>query len=128
MGKVLRVAPRARRCDARTSPPGGRPTRRATRCCGLHFVLTPGRRSPFRYAVQLEELIEELFSESATLYDEYGVPLQDWLREVNRHLRAHRLLAAGQTLRPVEKMITQACLSQRDEQERQFQTTALFDV
>ena len=47
-----------------------------------------------------------------------GVPLQDGLREVNRHLRAHRLLAAGQTLRPVEKMITQACLAPRDGQER----------
>jgi len=75
------------------------------------------------YAAQLEELSEELFSESASLYDEFGVQLQDGLREVNRHLRAHRLLAAGQTLRPVEKMITQACLSQRDGQERSWLTT-----
>ena len=37
---------------------------------------------------------------------------------MNRHLKAHRLLAAGQTLRPVEKMITQACLAPRDGQER----------
>lgn len=116
----------------------------------LHFL-------PFafaRYAQQLEELSEELYSESASLYDEFGVQLQDGLREVhrhrhhiptshhllhhlllhpsarpslllhppapppqvNRHLRAHRLLAAGQTLRPVEKMITQACLAPRDGQ------------
>ena len=105
------------------------------------------------YAAQLEELSDELFSESASLYDEFGaplhtltlpptlpltlalaltlplaptltltlagVPLQDGLREVNRHLRAHRLLAAGQTLRPVEKMITQACLAPRDGQVRE---------
>ena len=51
------------------------------------------------------------------------MPLQDGLREVNRHLRAHRLLAAGQTLRPVEKMITQACLAPRDGQEREWLTT-----
>ena len=109
------------------------------------------------YAAQLEELSDELFSESASLYDEFGVPLhtltlpptlpltlalaltlplaptltltlagvplQDGLREVNRHLRAHRLLAAGQTLRPVEKMITQACLAPRDGQEREWLTT-----
>jgi hypothetical protein len=28
-----------------------------------------------RYAAQLEELSEELFSESASLYDEFGGPL-----------------------------------------------------
>ena len=55
---------------------------------------------------------------TATFLSLAGVPLQDGLREVNRHLRAHRLLAAGQTLRPVEKMITQACLAPRDGQER----------
>ena len=57
-----------------------------------------------------------------------GVPLQDGLREVNRHLRAHRLLAAGQTLRPVEKMITQACLAPRDGQERNPRSHRMYTM
>ena len=64
-----------------------------------------------RYAEQLEELSDELYAESASLYEEFGVPLQEGLRAVNRHLRAHRLIAAAATLRPVEKMITQARLA-----------------
>ena len=60
---------------------------------------------------------------SATLYAEYGVALQDGLKEISRHLRAARLLACGQVLRPVEKLITKACLSPRDEGEREWLTT-----
>jgi hypothetical protein len=48
------------------------------------------------YAQQLEELMEELFSESASLYAEHGVALGDGIREMVRHLRARRVVAAGQ--------------------------------
>jgi hypothetical protein len=75
------------------------------------------------YASQLDELSEELFSESATLYAEHGVALQDGLREVSRHLRAMRLLACGQVLRPLERILTKAVGAPRDEQEREWLTT-----
>ena len=58
------------------------------------------------YAAQLDELSEDLFAESATLYAEHGVALQDGLKEISRLLRATRLLACAQVLRPVEKLIT----------------------
>ena len=48
------------------------------------------------FATQLEELMEELFSESATLYAEHGVELGEGIREMVRHVRARRLVAAGQ--------------------------------
>lgn len=48
------------------------------------------------YAQQLEELMEELFSESASLYAEHGVALGDGIKEMVRHLRARRVVAAGQ--------------------------------
>ncbi len=78
------------------------------------------------YAEQIDELSEELFSESASLYAECGVALLDGLRELARHVRARRLLAAAQVLRGVEKQITKAVAmgSQRDEQERAWLTTA----
>jgi len=50
------------------------------------------------YAAQLDELSEDLFAESATLYAEHGVALQDGLKEMSRHLRANRILACGQVL------------------------------
>jgi len=75
------------------------------------------------FATQLEELMEELFSESATLYAEHGVELGEGIREMVRHVRARRLVAAGQVLKPIEKLVTRACLSQRDPQERQWLTT-----
>jgi len=50
------------------------------------------------YAAQLDELSEDLFAESATLYAEHGVALQDGLKEMSRHLRAYRILACGQVL------------------------------
>ena len=75
------------------------------------------------YAAQLDELSDDLFAESATLYAEYGTELQDGLKEISRHLRATRYLACGQVLRPVEKLMTKACLSPRDEGEREWLTT-----
>ena len=75
------------------------------------------------YAKQLDELSDDLFAESATLYSEFGVALQDGLREVSRHLRSSRLLACGQVLRPVEKLLTQACLAPRDDGEREWLST-----
>jgi hypothetical protein len=48
------------------------------------------------YSQQLEELMEELFSESASLYAEHGVALGDGIKEMVRHLRARRVVAAGQ--------------------------------
>ena len=80
-------------------------------------------RTPAWYASQLDELSEDLFSESATLYAEHGVALQDGLREVARHLRATRLLACGQVLRPVERLITRAVTAPRDAGEREWLTT-----
>ena len=53
----------------------------------LHLHLLPFAFG--RYAQQLEELSEELYSESASLYDEFGVQLQDGLREVHRHRHHH---------------------------------------
>ena len=50
------------------------------------------------YAAQLDELSQDLFAESATLYAEHGVALQDGLKEMSRHLRAYRILACGQVL------------------------------
>ena len=87
------------------------------------LVRTGEPKPPQWYAAQLDELSEDLFSESATLYAEHGVALQDGLKEISRHLRATRLLACGQVLRPVEKLITRACLSPRDEGEREWLTT-----
>jgi len=75
------------------------------------------------YADQLDSLSDELFSESASLYAEHGVELQDGLKEVSRLIRLRRLGAAGMTLKPVEKTITKACLAHRDDDERQWLTT-----
>ena len=65
-----------------------------------------------------------MFAESAVLYAEHGIELQNGLKAITRHLRATRMLACGQVLRPVEKLITKACLvAQRDPAEREWLTT-----
>ncbi|KAL1504384.1 hypothetical protein AB1Y20_010790 [Prymnesium parvum] len=91
----------------------------------ISFLSRKGEPRALEWFVkQLQDLNEELFSESATLYSEHGVALQDGVREIVRLVKANRLLAAGQVLRPVEKLITKACLTPRDEQERRWLTTA----
>ncbi len=87
-----------------------------------HLCRTKPPRAAEWYAAALDEASADLFAESATLYAEHGVALQDGIRELSRHLRAMRLLACGALIRPLEKLLTRAGVSQRDEEERAWVT------
>jgi len=71
----------------------------------------------------MDDLIAELYAESATLWAEHGVALQEGVRDVGRLIRAHRLAVAAAALDFVERTVEKAAASERDAQEKAWLAT-----